>query len=219
MEDNSDFKQRKLIQKKELQPGVFEYTFEYDKGFIPRQVVSLRWDVNMPGRLYSIMSGLSEEGIKILFNINPNGNLTPRMAKMQPGDKLYISDPMGKFLGVNEPAYWIATGTGIAPFISMMRSGMTDDKVLIQGARTLNQFYYSEELEKKFGQFYIRCCSQESKEGVFQGRLTFYLEMEEQLPKDYKYYLCGSSEMVVEVRDILIRKGIPFDNILAEIYF
>jgi len=31
--------------------------------------------------------------------------------------------------------------------------------------------------------------------------------------------LCGSSGMVVEVRDILIDRGIPFGNITAEIYF
>ena len=34
-----------------------------------------------------------------------------------------------------------------------------------------------------------------------------------------KYYLCGSAEMVVEIRDILIEKGIPFDRIISEIYF
>ncbi len=34
-----------------------------------------------------------------------------------------------------------------------------------------------------------------------------------------KYYLCGSAEMVVDTRDILIRKGVPFDQIISEIYF
>lgn len=34
-----------------------------------------------------------------------------------------------------------------------------------------------------------------------------------------KYYLCGSADMVVEARDILISKGIPFGNIISEIYF
>jgi len=39
------------------------------------------------------------------------------------------------------------------------------------------------------------------------------------LPEDQKYYLCGSAEMVVECREILISKGIAFSNIVAEIYF
>jgi ferredoxin--NADP+ reductase len=43
--------------------------------------------------------------------------------------------------------------------------------------------------------------------------------MQSNLPLNYKYYLCGSAEMVVDVRDILIAKGIPYEQIFAEIYF
>ena len=39
------------------------------------------------------------------------------------------------------------------------------------------------------------------------------------LPVDRKYYLCGSAEMVVGTRDILISKNVPYDAIIAEIYF
>lgn len=219
MKKKTDFKLTTLLDKKEIIPGVFEYSFEKRFDFIPGQVVSLRWDLQNPGRLYSILSGNKESEIKVLFDVNPYGWLTPRLEGMKKGDQLYMSDPMGNFLGTEEPAYWIATGTGISPFISMLRSGMNKDKVLIQGARTLKAFYYQEELQESFGSNYIRCCSKETAEKVFNGRLTFYLEMQDSLPKNYKYYLCGNSEMVVEVRDILIRKQIPFENIRSEIYF
>jgi len=39
------------------------------------------------------------------------------------------------------------------------------------------------------------------------------------IPADIKYYLCGKALMVVETRDILIERGVPFSNILSEIYF
>ena len=65
----------------------------------------------------------------------------------------------------------------------------------------------------------MRCCSQEKGEGVYEGRLTDYLKSLNNLPLNYKYYLCGSAEMVVETRDILIGKGIAFEQIIAEIYF
>lgn len=39
------------------------------------------------------------------------------------------------------------------------------------------------------------------------------------LPRNYMYYLCGGGMMVIDVRDLLIEKGIPFGNILSEIYF
>jgi len=66
---------------------------------------------------------------------------------------------------------------------------------------------------------YIRCCSQEEGPGLYPGRLTAYLKDLKTLPTAQMYYLCGSAEMVVETRDILISKGIPFANILSEIYF
>jgi len=69
------------------------------------------------------------------------------------------------------------------------------------------------------GSNYIRCCSAESGNGVYEGRLTQYISEQQSLPKDKKYYICGISEMVVETRDILINKGIPYENITAEIYF
>jgi len=49
--------------------------------------------------------------------------------------------------------------------------------------------------------------------------VTDYLKSVAALPGDYKYYLCGRAEMVVEARDILIAKGIPFNKIISEIYF
>jgi len=36
---------------------------------------------------------------------------------------------------------------------------------------------------------------------------------------DVMYYLCGKALMVVEVRDLLIEKGVRYENMLAEIYF
>ena len=55
-------------------------------------------------------------------------------------------------------------------------------------------------------------------DAVYPGRVTDYLRSVNHLPEDYKYYLCGRAEMVVEARDILIEKGIPFSSIVSEIY-
>jgi ferredoxin--NADP+ reductase len=84
--------------------------------------------------------------------------------------------------------------------------------------RQLNQFYFEDELEWSLGEKYIRCCSQEQSCDVFPGRVTDYLESLTELP-DVKYYLCGKALMVVEVRDLLIEKGVDYANIIAEIYF
>jgi len=49
--------------------------------------------------------------------------------------------------------------------------------------------------------------------------VTDYLAQHPALPTDRPYYLCGSEVMVVEVRDLLIARGIPFTRIFSEIYF
>jgi ferredoxin/flavodoxin---NADP+ reductase len=209
----------KVIDNVEISPGVFLISWRQKVVFIPGQVVKVAIDRLQPPRIYSVCCGNLEEKISILFNIKDEGYLTPRLAEAIPGDELLVSNPYGSFHGDHTPAFWIATGTGIAPFYSMFQSGMFDHKILIHGARYLNQFYFEDELEWALGDDYIRCCSREASCNVFTGRITNYLLETNHFPKDYKYYLCGKSLMVVEVRDLLISKGIPYENIFAEIYF
>jgi ferredoxin/flavodoxin---NADP+ reductase len=132
---------------------------------------------------------------------------------------LWITPPFGNYEGTPDAGWWIAAGTGIAPFISMMRSGLSTNKTLLHGGRTLDSFYFDKELKMKMSDRYIRCCSQQESPDLFHGRVTQYLEQQENLPTNLKYYLCGSAEMVVECREILLKKGISYNNIVAEIYF
>ena len=99
-----------------------------------------------------------------------------------------------------------------------MKSGLHKNKKLIHGVRLLNQFYFEDELEEAFGEDYIRCCSGESSCNVIHGRVNAYLQEIDEFP-DVKYFLCEKALMVVEVRDFLIEKGIPYEHIVAEIYF
>lgn len=91
--------------------------------------------------------------------------------------------------------------------------------MLIHGGRYIHSFYFEDEFKDELGENYIRCCSQDSGKGIYHGRLTQWLKECRNLPANRKYYLCGSPEMVVETRDILIEKGINYDQIVAEIYF
>ncbi len=216
---NVKYKSVTILSNTEISPNVFLLSFKRDFNFRAGQVLGLAMSPNDDARLYSIASGENDDSAVILYNIKPGGKLTPNLAILKPGDILWITVPFGSYLGSAEAAYWIAAGTGIAPFISMYRSGMGDNKILIHGSRTLDAFYFSNSLISDFGERYIRCCSQQAGPGVYHGRVTKYLEDIEVLPEDKKYYLCGSAEMVVECREILLNEGIPFSNIVAEIYF
>jgi ferredoxin/flavodoxin---NADP+ reductase len=203
----------------EISPGVHLISWKRTHPFNPGQVVKITVDVTLNPRIYSVCSGNDEDEIRVLFNIKEDGILTPRLAGVIPGTKIWATKPYGSFKDNKKPAWWIATGTGIAPFYSMFRSGLSENKTLIHGIRHLSQFYFEDELEWAMGERYIRCCSQEKSCNIFPGRVTQYLKEINDLPTNINYYLCGKALMVVEVRDLLIAKGVPYENILAEIYF
>jgi ferredoxin--NADP+ reductase len=192
----------------------FPRTFD----FLPGQVVALAILPDSPQRLYSLATGRHDAEAGVLFNLAPDGHLTPQLAAVKPGHQIYCSEPLGSFAGFPGPAVWVANGTGVAPFLSMVRSGLTDDKVLVQGARFANQFYGQDVLAPALGDRYFRCASADTGPGLVTGRLTSFLEGRP-WPQDRPFYLCGSAAMIVEARDILIRKGVPFKNILSEVYF
>jgi ferredoxin--NADP+ reductase len=203
----------------EIAASVYVLRFNRKHDFLAGQVLAISTNAEIPPRLYSICSGPDEAEIAILFSEKPEGLLTPRLADLKKGNELLVSAPFGAFLGDDKPAWWIASGTGIAPFRSMIRSGLGAKNMLIHGGRTLDSFYFSEELFPLLGDRYVRCCSQESAEGMYNGRLTQWLKDQQHIPSDLMFYLCGSAEMVVEVRDILVNKGIAIDQIMSEIYF
>jgi len=202
-------------------PQTIILEFASSTTFIPGQVVAISNTPNgLAPRLYSIASAPDERIIRIIFDIKPAGALTPELAKLKPGDTIYASKPFGDFICDNHPAYWIATGTGIAPFVSMTIAGLAINKTLLHGARLLDELHFSSLFEDVLGSHYHRFCTAQSHPFVNQGRLTHFLKQKTDLPKDIMYYLCGSPEMVIEVRNILVEeKGISYEKVAAEIYF
>lgn len=197
----------------------FLIAFKRSFPFLPGQVIALALSPDDNPRYYSIASGNDEDEIEILFNIKPEGFLTPRLAQLKTGDPIYHSLPGGCFLAAPQAGVWIAAGTGIAPFRSMLLSGVTPALQMIHGSRTKEELYYHDFFFSIFKENYFPCCSREQIDGIFQGRVTQCIDQRENINPDLLYYLCGSAEMVVDTREILLKKGVPYGNILAEIYF
>jgi ferredoxin--NADP+ reductase len=207
-----------ILENKLIAPYAYLLKFKRKFNFIAGQVVGLGIDKELEPRLYSIASGENDEFIEILYTEKPDGKLTPMLSMLRPGDSLLVTKPFGSYTDCPDSPFWIATGTGIAPFISMLKSGKGKHATLIHGVRTLEYFYFSDFLKVNLANSYIQCCSSNCETTIYNGRVTDYLKVQSLNPSK-KYYLCGVAEMVVETRDLLISKGVPFNNIIAEIYF
>lgn len=202
-----------------IAPGAYVLSFLRNFNFVPGQVIGIALGPQEKPRLYSIASGNTENVVRILYTVKTGGQLTPEMARLQKNDTIYVTEPFGGFVCNEDSAVWVATGTGIAPFASMFNSGLAANKMLIQGNRFASGLYFRHNFEKGMGTRYVPSCTREEIEGVYHGRVLRYLSEMHGLDTSLKYYLCGSAEMVVDVRDLLIERGVPFENVVAEIFF
>lgn len=170
-------------------------------------------------REYSIYSGENEEVLEVLIKEVEEGYLSPRLKKVKTGDSLEIHGPFGHF-GIEEKKrdthkhVFIASGSGIAPFRSMVKTHPELDYQLIHGVRTANEAY---EKDNYAEDRYVLCTSRDDK-GDFKGRVTAYLHQQE-FDKNTQFYLCGNSQMIFDVLELLKNKGFGRDSVSAEVYF
>ena len=109
---------------------------------------------------------------------------------------------------------FIASGTGIAPFHSFVNSYPDLDYQLLHGVRYAEEAYDSD----IYGRERYTLCTSRDEKGDYQGRITEYLE-NHPVDKDADYYLCGNSNMIHDVYDILREQGVETGRIHAEVYF
>jgi ferredoxin/flavodoxin---NADP+ reductase len=174
---------------------------------------------NQDAREYSVYSGKDDDFLEILVREVENGLVSKNLHLLKEGDNLEINGPHGFFMTNAQPPgskklLFIASGTGIAPFHSFVKSFPGAGFTLIHGIRTIDETYEKETF--KSGR-YIACTSRDNK-GDYQGRLTGYLSQLE-LERDVIVYLCGNSDMIFEAIDILHKKGLSNAQIFTEVYF
>ena len=108
-------------------------------------------------RAYSIVSPNYEEYLEFFSIIVPNGTLTSRLKYIQVGDELLVSKKPTGTLVIHDlkPAknlYLLSTGTGLAPFISLIQDIEVYDRfekvILVHGVRHQNELAYADFIEK-----------------------------------------------------------------------
>lgn len=182
------------------------------------QYVSVSFEDDPHSRRYAFYSGENDDTLEFLIREVAGGYLTPQLKKITIGDTVDIDRPMGKFLfdenHMDSKVVFVATGTGIAPFRSMIRTYPNIDYTIVHGIRYGTETYGKDEYPTNR---YISCTSQDGK-GDYHGRVTDYIQNTD-FQQNTHFYLCGSSTMVSDVLDILKKKGFSSDKIHREVFF
>jgi len=187
--------------------------------FVAGQHVSLSIMGDYQSREYSIYSAEESNNLEVLIKEVEGGYFSPKLKHLKPGDVVEVHGPFGKF-GLDEKKrethqhIFIASGTGIAPFHSMVKSFPGLNYKVIHGVRYANEAYEIQNYDKS--RFTV--CSSRDDKGDFKGRLTEYIKTID-FDKNSCFYLCGNSDMIFDAMEILKEKGFERDSVTVEVYF
>ncbi len=214
--------------------------------FTPGQYVT----VGLPGekrlieRPYSVASAPGDEELEFFLELVPGGHLTPHLYDIAPGGEVLVRrEAKGRFLFDDQSGHpkhlLIATVTGVAPFVSMLRvfAARHDGGqpvpyriLLIEAASVSRELGYCEELSEYAGRYgwfeYVPTVSRGWLDPGWTGELgraediaRKYLDGRGFSAADSTAYLCGNPNMIENVKGVLFRAGFPKEFIKQEIYW
>jgi len=186
-------------------------------------------------RAYSIVSANYEENLEFFSIKVPDGPLTSRLQHLKVGDPILMSTkPTGTLiidqLLPGKRLYMLSTGTGLAPFMSIIKDPETYEKfekvILVHGVRNVNELAYDDFITRELPQ--NEFFGDEVKEKLLyyptvtrepfrnQGRITDLmtsgklfsdLGLPPMSVEDDRFMLCGSPQMLKDACVILNERG------------
>lgn len=200
--------------------------------FEPGQCMELEIPGTDVRRAYSLANTGNWHGeLEFLIRLQPEGKFSDYLNQQaQSGEILNVYGPNGAF-GLQadsfSPAIFIAGGTGLAPFLSILRrmAEWGEDRVihLLFGVNQENELFCVEELEKlqqQLPSLTVTLCVWKPAEAWSKGfrgtpadALRLYLADE---PNDYDLYLCGPPLMISAATQVAVSQGIDEQKIYSE---
>lgn len=199
--------------------------------FLPGQTISLHVGEKL-NRSMSIASPPSDTThVLICHDISPMGPGSQWTLNHNVGDVGTFMAPLGIFILDKEShrkKVLVATGTGIAPFRSMLfeylETGGSDDITLYWGLRHKEDIYWKEEFEQfaqKYPNFrFVLTLSRPTDAWTGKkGHVTEHVLADEANLRASDFYLCGNRDMVKDMETQLISRSVPKEQIYKEMYF
>lgn len=187
-------------------------------------------------RAYSIASAPHEPFLEFFLVILPEGEFSGRVGRFNLGDILLVEQMPQGFLTVDrfkqpgrEQDLWLmATGTGLAPYVSMLRDDAVwtrfEHIVLVLSVRERHDLGYVEELDAIAANHrgegsahfhFVRTLTRDTAHGALSGRINVLLESGDLeaaagvplADARSRFMLCGNPEMVETMRKLLKSRG------------
>ncbi len=229
----SNWVQGKVIENKHWTDLLYSLQIEADiDPFTPGQYGRLGLDVNgqIVGRPYSFVNAPHESNYEFYSITVLQGPLSPRLAKLQAGDPIWIDRRVNGFFTLNEipdsrDIWMLATGTALGPFLSILKNDEVwqrfENVVLVHAVRYSKELTYQDTI-KNIGNKYksrfqiIPFVSREETDFALGGRipaaiLNGTLEEKANLeitPEFSQVMICGNPDMLVDTRKALTEKGL-----------
>lgn len=165
--------------------------------------------------------------ILMAHDISPLGPGSQWTLNLKVGDKVELMGPTGGSLAlIDSPRkkMFVATGTGIAPLHSMILDyTFPSELVLYWGLRHAEDIFWQEEfkqLETKYPNFRFNLVLSKP-DSSWQGKAGHVTEhvLQEKELTNCDFYLCGNKAMVIELRDQLLAKNVPKEQIETELFY
>jgi ferredoxin/flavodoxin---NADP+ reductase len=185
--------------------------------------IALEIDGQRVARAFSFVNPADDPVLEFYGVIVPEGPLSPRLAKLKAGDALYVAQNPAGFLVLSEvpdaETLWlVATGTGLAPFLSILRTEAPwrrfKNVVLVHAVRYANELTYKEVIRRTAAR-YVTFVSREPAPGALAGRIPAAiadgrLESAAGLPltpQSSHVMLCGNPQMLRDAAAVLAARG------------
>jgi ferredoxin-NADP reductase len=189
------------------------------------QFVSIRLgnDGEQKVRSYSILSPPSKKGkLDLCVGLINGGFASNIFSKTKVGDEFKITGPLGHFTfnnDENEEYWFLGAGTGVVPLFSMLQDNVKKFqnkkfKLIFSVKKKKDLFLVDEltQLQIENSNFeFIPTLTKEEWAGS-QGRIQKHIKGIE----NKTFYICGWKDMVLDIKDFLIKKGVEFKNIKFE---